>query len=68
MIEKQVFVESPLGSAPEHILILCGFVILWFGNSFLPQPSPILLSSDFLAARIHFDQNEDESRGTKRHR
>lgn len=38
MIEKQVFVENPIGSAPEHILILCAFVFLWFGNSFLPEP------------------------------
>jgi hypothetical protein len=40
MIQKQVFVESRFGSAPEHILIMCGFVFLWFGNSFLPEPLP----------------------------
>lgn len=40
MIEQRVFIERPMGSGPEHILIVCCFVFLWFGNSFLPQPLP----------------------------
>ncbi|HKO97813.1 MAG TPA: hypothetical protein VJU86_12520 [Pyrinomonadaceae bacterium] len=40
MIEKKVFAERPFGSVPEHILIMCGVVVLWFGNSFLREPLP----------------------------
>lgn len=49
MNEKQVFVDNPFGSAPEHILCRCFCVFLWFGNSFLPEPLPINVLIVFFA-------------------